>query len=48
VRTIPAATGLAVFPDLDARYFVPSIGALEASHYGLYEMLANATRAVGF
>jgi uncharacterized SAM-binding protein YcdF (DUF218 family) len=48
LATIPAATGLAVPEEIDARYFMPSAGALQASYYALYEALANAARAVGF
>jgi uncharacterized SAM-binding protein YcdF (DUF218 family) len=47
LATIPAATGLPFPPDLDLRYFVPSLGALQVSYYALYEMLANGARVLG-
>jgi uncharacterized SAM-binding protein YcdF (DUF218 family) len=33
---------------VDAWDLLPSVGALQQSHYALYELLANAVRAVGF
>ena len=46
IDTIPAATGLPSRGPTVAMDFVPQIGALVASHDALYELLANAVRAV--
>jgi uncharacterized SAM-binding protein YcdF (DUF218 family) len=46
IATIPAATGLPGPGRTGPFDFVPTVGALQASRDALYEMLANAVRAI--
>ncbi len=47
IATVPAATGLPAFGgDWTLDDFMPSVGALQASHWALYELLANLVRSL--